>query len=131
MSFIGHLKGIPLNRPALEISTFKTAICNFCRDNVFCHNPLFRYDFMEGVECVGKNYSPVRHCIINDFEIHFFAEILGEICLILLHIRQSQTLLRIREVNVGKCAITVLGNQISRIRIDDAHIHLIRTFAPT
>ncbi|MNE67359.1 hypothetical protein D3C80_1629610 [compost metagenome] len=81
---------------------------------------------MEGVR---KDYSPIRVPIIDDLYIKLLADILGEISFILLHIRESQALHRIRKPGIVKFAVAVSGNQVSRILIDDAHISLIGMLA--
>ncbi|MNI30421.1 hypothetical protein D3C73_842680 [compost metagenome] len=81
---------------------------------------------MEGVR---KDYSPIRVPIIDDLHIQLLPDILGEISFILLHIRESQALCRIREPGLVKFGVAVPGNKFTCVRIDDVHIHLIRMLA--
>ncbi|MNJ37711.1 hypothetical protein D3C77_325420 [compost metagenome] len=51
-----------------------------------------------------------------------------EIRFVLLHIGKPHALLGIREANVGKCSITVSGNDFSRIFNHNIHKYFIRVF---
>ncbi|MNB98396.1 hypothetical protein D3C75_456460 [compost metagenome] len=129
MSFIRYLKSLPSGRPALKVTCLKTTVCDFCWNDIFSHNPLFRNLFIEGVNGVREHYTPIRDCMINNLQIQFFAGIFGQVRFVLLHIGKSHALRRVREAGIVKPAVTVSGNLRSRIRIDNAHIGLIRMLA--
>ncbi|MNM49404.1 hypothetical protein D3C81_604080 [compost metagenome] len=78
--------------------------------------------FMVHEEGIGKDYPPIRSCIIDDFHIQLFTQIFGKVCFILLHVGQTQAIVGIGEAHVSKSAVTVSGNQMSGIGINDIYI---------
>ncbi|MNI30420.1 hypothetical protein D3C73_842670 [compost metagenome] len=79
-------------------------------------------------EGVRKYHSPIVGCIIDDFHIQLFAQIFGQIRLILLHIGKPQALIGIREANVSEGAIAIPGNDLPRLGFHDIYICLVWIF---
>ncbi|MNB98397.1 hypothetical protein D3C75_456470 [compost metagenome] len=84
---------------------------------------------MVHVKGICKNQTPIRSCIIDDLYIQLLSQMSGKIGFILLHIGKPHALGGVREARVGECAVAVSGNHLSRIRLYNIYIDLIRIFA--
>ncbi|MNC17313.1 hypothetical protein D3C75_651870 [compost metagenome] len=91
-------------------------------------NSFRRLGFMVHEEGVRKYHSPIVGCIIDDFHIQLFAQIFGQIRLILLHIGKPQALSGVWKANVGKSAIAIPGNHLTRLGFHDIYICFVWIF---